>query len=67
MMPPSRPAPSFALSRTPTGDDDALAAWQAHVDAGRIGAWEDRSAARAAADAWERAVLGPRSGRRRRI
>ncbi len=59
----ARPAPSFALSRVATLDDDAFAAWQAHVDAGRIGVRLDTLAANAAADAAERVVLGPRPAR----
>lgn len=59
-MPPALLAPSFGLSRWDAPGADELASYQARIAA--AGAAVDRRAANAAADAWERAVLGPRAG-----
>ena len=55
--------PSFGLSDwVSPHEPDAWAAWQAHVDAGRIGVKLDTRAAEAAADEWERIVCGRGAG-----
>lgn len=57
-MPRSVPGPSFGLSPVSPPDGEAFAAWQGHVDAGRIGAGRIDPTEEARVLAWEAVVLG---------